>query len=81
MDIVERLRRHIADTHSDHLLCYEAADEIERLRAALREIAQMWAGTGHDRTRPYDQTDKAAKIAIDVLGGFSRALEKPDGHR
>jgi hypothetical protein len=33
-NIVERLRRQIATTTSNHLLCYEAADEIERLTKA-----------------------------------------------
>lgn len=35
MSIVERLRRQIATKNGNHLLCYEAADEIERLRARI----------------------------------------------
>ncbi len=42
MDIVERLRD-TTGIHED--LIYEAADEIVRLREALREIYEVYAGS------------------------------------
>ena len=52
MDIVERLRHHkSSDVWTERKnrtwyetddLCMEAADEIERLREALREIVEAW---------------------------------------
>ena len=61
-DIVARLR-------DQDILCDEAADEIERLRAALREIA--WIATpDHEEAR-----HKATEIARAALG---EASDDPD---
>lgn len=40
-DIVERLRNHIDDSLYVELMCEKAADEIERLREALKPFARM----------------------------------------
>lgn len=65
-DIVERLRVNGENALRKHLslgmhgLCTEAADEIERLRAALRDAKAWLEGEGL-----YDQADA---IGI-ILGG------------
>lgn len=64
-DIVERLRRERDEMllmEASQLL-YEAADEIERLRAALREIADdgLWPGCG-------EEFQKVARAALEQSG-------------
>ena len=42
-DITERLRTYVIGDQLYHpMLCSEAADEIERLRAVLKEIVDCW---------------------------------------
>ncbi len=44
-DIVERLRSHLDSMCMNNIVCGDAADEIERLRAAgdaLAEVADEW---------------------------------------
>ncbi len=47
-DIVERLRKARPDEHCNDSACEEAADEIERLRSALKTISLMDKVHEHD---------------------------------
>lgn len=60
-DLVDRLRAHALDEGTDSRLLDEAANEIRRLRSALREIAANAA------SEPY-----SGEYALDALNGRIR---------
>jgi hypothetical protein len=78
-DIVETLRaaaKHPANGHGPQEWLNEAADEIERLRAALREAADeldAYYRAEYPGDHPYNQKKLAAAIAANparaALGG------------
>ena len=86
-DLVKRLREEAtADTSTCSKLTEEAADRIEKLEAALREIAQTvtivdenWHPSYHD----FSFTQKQAEGAYEELGRriliARKALEGKDG--
>ena len=86
-DLVNRLREeYTADTSTCSKLTEEAADRIEKLEAALREIAQTvtivdenWHPSYHD----FSFTQKQAEGAYEELGRriliARKALEGKDG--
>jgi hypothetical protein len=75
MDIVKRLRRWSAEESTYELLS-DAADEIERLRGALRDIYEVYAGS-EGIPKPMtaaegyllQQLMEAARIAARALAG------------
>ncbi len=82
-DIVERLREGIlADAFESHVITsgdltdrlirerHDAADEIERLRAALKVIIRIYADTRTDYARGVQQTARAALDGAEFVDTF-----------
>ena len=70
-DLVDRMRRYSVGAHDGPALhpaiCDEAADEIERLRAALQRIAD-WCPATQEMTLAHQMADEAQAALTPALG-------------